>query len=150
MLNEESQAQTQREEDELNKLAVKRNKIIAIVINVVFAVLFCTVAVLAFFNETSVPAFITCCVLSCLWTFVYNKFAHSKLLKESKKYAYIYIVLAILVCAVTLFTHYKLPEEVIFVRFTEGTTLKDILPWVIAVKGVCDCGVGLGLGFVFW
>ena len=44
MLSEESQAQTQKEEDELNKLAVKRNKIIAIVINVVFAVLFCTVA----------------------------------------------------------------------------------------------------------
>ena len=150
MLDEESQAQTQREEDELKKLSLKRYKIGAIIINAVFAALFGTVAVLAFFEVTSFFAFLFCCIFSCLWTFIYDRFAHSKLRKESKKYVYVYIAIALAVCGVTLLTLFMLPEDVIFVQLTEYSTLRDFLPWVIAVKCVCDCGVALGHGFVFW
>jgi len=150
MLYESGQIETQKEEDELRLLLLKRYKIIAIVINVVFACLFCAVAVMAFFEETSYAAFIVCCILSCLWTVVYNKFAHSKLSKYGKKYAYVYIVIAILICAVTILTCVKLPEDVIFVQITDGTTLRDFMPWIIGFKCICDCGVALGLGFIFW
>ncbi len=150
MLYESGQIETQKEEDELRLLLLKRYKIIAIVINVVFACLFCAVAVMAFFEATSYAAFIACCILSCLWTVVYNKFAHKKLSKYGKKYAYVYIVIAILICAVTILTCVKLPEDVIFVQLTDGTSLRDFMPWIIGFKCICDCGVALGLGFIFW
>ncbi|MDE5729431.1 MAG: hypothetical protein K2I20_04580, partial [Clostridia bacterium] len=124
-------------------------KIVAIIINAVFACLFIACAVLAFFGETSVFAFLLCCIFSLVWTFVYNKFAHAHLLKQTKKYAYVYIAIAITIAAVTLLTLFKLPPEIVFVQFTEGTSLRDVFPWVIGVKCVCDCGVALGLGFFF-
>lgn len=149
MLYERSQLETQKEEDELKKRALKRYKINAIIINVVFACAFIAVAVMAFFEETSLFAFILCCFFSCLWTFIYNKFAHSKLIKESKKYAYVGIGIAIAIAGVTLLTLFKLPPEEVLVQFTEGTSLKDVFPWAIGVKCVCDCGAALGLGFFF-
>lgn len=150
MLYERSQLETQKEEDELKKRALKRYKMNAIIINVVFAFAFITVAVLAFFEETSLFAFILCCFFSCLWTFVYNKFAHSKLLKESKKYAYVGIGIAIAIAGVTLLTLFKLPPEEVLVQFTEeGSSLRTFFPFIIGVKCVCDCGAALGLGFFF-
>ena len=77
MLYERSQLETQKEEDELKKRALRRYKINAIIINVVFACAFIAVAVMAFFEETSLFAFILCCFFSCLWSNSFGAFQAS-------------------------------------------------------------------------
>lgn len=129
------QAQAEFEKHQKKRLIIR-----AIIINGVTAALLCLYFVLAFFEDSSLTAFMLCCGTSLLWTLIYNVFAHKKLMRQGKKFSVIYLIIAVAVCGVTLLTLFKLPEYELNFNVTEGTTFKDMAPWLIVFKLICDGG----------
>ena len=147
-MNNNQEALDKQKED-INTL--KKYRFRAIVFNCAFLILFIVSAILSVFENTSIAGFIMCCVLSVTWTALYGLVAHEQLFKIKKSYAYVYIIIAAIVCGFTFFSFYICPKPQLNINLNGGSsTWNDIIPFVIGIKMICDAGLAFNKGIRFF
>lgn len=128
---------------------IKTYKKRAVIVNAVFSVLFIISAVLSVFEVTALAGFIICCALSLAWTVLYTLIAHENLFKLNKSFAFLYIIIAAVVCGFTFFSFYICPKPQLNVIMGFDSTWNDIIPFIIGFKFICDVGLSFNKGISF-
>lgn len=129
-----------KEEKSSNDKYIKK----AYILNYIFIILCGILLVISNFKDIIWGCFLCLIVLSIAHTIVYG-LVHEHLIKITKKYVFVYLMLAIIIMITLIMVYVNVPKEYLAIRLSESTTIYDIVPYIIGAKLIVDVLLSLGI-----